>query len=169
MNNGLHSRNWRRPALFAALAIFAATAALPSGPAAAHGGAHDEPYDMTFECELGGVVDATRSCVFDTNGDGVEDVWLSDTNDDGIFDTSFVDTDHNGMAETFYTILGSPFGEVRVRYDHDGDWLYDDEEVAIYFTDPWLWDTDGDGFGDNSELGFGSNPLDFFCTPNGCG
>jgi hypothetical protein len=144
-------------------------AALPAGPAAAHGTAHDTNYDMTFDCELGSIVDTTRSCVFDTNGDGVEDVWVSDTDGDAIFDTSSLDTDHNGRAETFYTILGSSFGEVLVRYDHDGDWLYDDEELGFYFTDPWLWDTDGDGFGDNSELAFASNPLDPFCTPNGCG
>ena len=170
MNNGLSSRDWRRPALFAALAAVGVLAALPAVPAAASGTAHDDGYTLALECVLGSPMDSTNdSCVYDLNGDGVYDWSVSDTDGDGIFDTSSLDTDYDGRAETFYTIRGSLYGEVRVRYDHDGDWLYDDEELGLYSTDPWLWDSDGDGFGDNMELAEGSNPLSPYCTPYGCG
>jgi hypothetical protein len=44
--------------------------------------------------------------------------------------------------------------------DADGDGVADGDEVAIYFTDPWVWDTDGDGISDGEELfGILTNPL----------
>jgi len=170
MNNRLNTRSWGPRSLFAALAAFAALTALPILPAAAHGSAHDDTtYEMALDCQLGSVMDSSQSCVFDTNGDGFYDWSVSDTDGDFIFDTSELDTDFDGRAETFYTIKGTLYGDVIVRYDHDGDWLYDDEEIAVYSTDPFLWDTDGDGFGDNMEIAEGSDPLDSMCTPYGCG
>lgn len=166
MNDGVNSRNWR-PALFAALAALAALTALPAGPAAARGAGGPDSGPV-LGCQLGSPVDYTESCAFDTNGDGVYDWSVTDEDGDSVFDTSALDTDFDGRAETFYTTLGSPY-EVRVRYDHDGDWLYDDQEIGFYDTDPWLWDTDGDGFGDNREIGEGSDPLNPYCTPYGCG
>jgi hypothetical protein len=46
------------------------------------------------------------------------------------------------------------------RADSDGDGLYDDDETDVYGTDPAVYDTDGDGFGDGEEIYYGSNPLD---------
>ena len=170
MNNRTNFRSWGRPSLFAALAAFAAVVAFPAVPAAAHGSAHDDTtYEMALDCQLGSVMDYSKSCVFDTNGDGFYDWSVSDTDGDSIFDTSELDTDFDGRAETFYTIKGTLYGEVVVRYDHDGDWLYDDEEIAVYSTNPFLWDTDGDSFGDNMEIAEGSDPLDSMCIPNACG
>jgi hypothetical protein len=168
MIDGFNPHAWRRATLFTALTGLAALTVLPAGPAAAFGAAGPDAGPV-LGCQLGSAVNYDASCVFDTNGDGVYDWSVSDTDGDSIFDTSSLDTDFDGRAETFYTIAGSPYGEVRVRYDHDGDWLYDDEETGFYFTDPWLWDTDGDGFGDNREIGEGSDPLSPYCTPYGCG
>ena len=144
-------------------------ATLPALPAAASGSARDEPSDLTHDCQVRSVVDTTRDCVFDTNSDGRYDWWVYDTNGDGIYDSSNLDTDFDGLADTFYTTVGSPNGEVRVRYDHDVDGLYDDEEYSLYYTDPYRWDTNGDGFGDGVEVFAGSPPNDPYCTPDGCG
>src|SRR5687767_5791605 len=128
--------SWRRPARDTALAALSAIAALSAGPAEAHGMDHDAAGDPILGCQLGSPLDYTQSCAFDTNGDGVYDWSVSDTDGDSLFDTSSLDTDYDGRAETFYTIVGSPYGEVHVRYDHDGDWLYDDEEIGFHYTDP---------------------------------
>jgi hypothetical protein len=154
--------------MFVALAAFAALTALPASPAAAFGAAGPDSGPV-LGCQLGSPVNYYESCVFDTNGDGAYDWSVTDEDGDSFFDTSRLDTDFDGREETFYTIVGSPYGEVRVRYDHDGDWLYDDEEIGLYFTDPWLWDTDGDGFADNRELFDSGDPLNPYCTPYGCG
>jgi hypothetical protein len=154
--------------MFVALAAFAALTALPASPAAAFGAAGPDSGPV-LGCQLGSPVNYYESCVFDTNGDGAYDWSVTDEDGDSVFDTSRLDTDFDGREETFYTIVGSPYGEVRVRYDHDGDWLYDDEEIGLYYTDPWLWDTDGDGFADNRELFDSGDPLNPYCTPYGCG
>lgn len=36
--------------------------------------------------------------------------------------------------------------------DSDGDGITDDDEIYIYFTDPYLWDTDGDWESDGDEI-----------------
>jgi hypothetical protein len=164
MNEHVNSGNWRRPSLVAALATFGVLVALPAVPAAAHAQQHESGKVV---CELGGAVNYNRSCAFDTNGDGVEDWWVSDTDADAVYDTSTLDTDFDGQAETFY--FSNPYGGTSVRYDHDGDWLYDDEETWLYYTDPYRWDTDGDGYGDHMEIAEGSSPFDPYCTPYGCG
>jgi hypothetical protein len=51
--------------------------------------------------------------------------------------------------------------------DYDGDWLTCIEEYYDYGTDPNIWDTDGAG--DGEEVYYGSNPLDPWCVPSGCG
>jgi hypothetical protein len=45
------------------------------------------------------------------------------------------------------------------RPDSDDDGLYDDDELNVYGTDPWAWDTDGDGSSDGEEVYYGTNPL----------
>jgi hypothetical protein len=169
MNYGLNSETWWNPSLIAALAALVALAALPAVPAAAHGSAHDKDYTVVIDCELGSFADYSKSCVFDTNGDGGDDWWVYDTDGDGIYDTSQLDTDFDSWPETFYTIVGSPSGEVRVRYDHDGDGLYDDQETWLHYTDPYNRDTDWDGYNDGQEAISGSDPLNPWCTPYGCG
>jgi len=48
--------------------------------------------------------------------------------------------------------------------DHDGDGLNDTEEVE---TDPWKWDTDADGLGDDYELDIGTDPTEFDTDDDG--
>ena len=43
--------------------------------------------------------------------------------------------------------------------DGDGDGLYDDDEWGVYGTDPYAWDSDGDGAGDGEEVYYGTDPL----------
>ncbi|MEX0569014.1 MAG: hypothetical protein Q6363_007650 [Candidatus Njordarchaeota archaeon] len=47
-----------------------------------------------------------------------------------------------------------------LNYDRDEDLLTDYEEMMIYGTNPYLRDTDGDGFDDRTELINGWDPLD---------
>lgn len=43
--------------------------------------------------------------------------------------------------------------------DTDGDGLFDQDEISVYFTNPQLADTDGDGTSDGEEVYFGTDPL----------
>ena len=43
--------------------------------------------------------------------------------------------------------------------DLDGDGLYDDDELEFYGTNPYVYDTDGDGWGDGEEVYYGTDPL----------
>jgi hypothetical protein len=54
---------------------------------------------------------------------------------------------------------GSPVVQAAQRLDEDGDGLYDDDESLIYGTDPYGYDTDGDGVGDGEEVYYGTNPI----------
>ncbi len=47
----------------------------------------------------------------------------------------------------------------RAQSDTDGDGLFDADEGGVYGTDPFAWDTDGDGTGDGAEVYYGSDPL----------
>lgn len=49
------------------------------------------------------------------------------------------------------------FGAVK---DSDADGLTDEGERALYQTDPYVYDTDGDGVGDGEEILDGTNPID---------
>ncbi|MDD2807583.1 MAG: L,D-transpeptidase family protein [Patescibacteria group bacterium] len=49
---------------------------------------------------------------------------------------------------------------VMAATDTDGDGLSDDDEIAIYHTDPSKADTDGDGFADGAEVYHGYSPRD---------
>ncbi|WP_164478787.1 CAP domain-containing protein [Mycolicibacterium stellerae] len=44
------------------------------------------------------------------------------------------------------------------RPDGDGDGLFDDDEVEVYFTDPKVADTDSDGSSDGEEVYVGTDP-----------
>ena len=123
---------------------------------------------MAIDCQIGQPV-VYGGCAFDLNGDGEFDWTVHDTDADGFYDTSSADLDFNGKPETFFTIIGSPDGAPYTRYDHDTDGLYDDEELNVFGTNPYVWDTDGDGFSDGQEDFNGSSPTDPLCTPYGCG
>jgi hypothetical protein len=77
-----------------------------------------------------------------------------------------------GLVGALLTRRGiAPLGAAQ-RSDRDGDGLFDDDEVAVYGTNPDLFDTDRDGTGDGEEiynrdngLGGPSDPL----TPAGGG
>ncbi len=44
------------------------------------------------------------------------------------------------------------------RSGSDGDGRYDDDELYVYGTNPYWWDTDGDGSGDGEEVYYGTDP-----------
>lgn len=54
------------------------------------------------------------------------------------------------------------------RPDRDDDGLYDDDETDVYFTDPDVYDTDGDGVGDGEEVYLGTDPRVNENAPVGC-
>ena len=53
-----------------------------------------------------------------------------------------------------------PIGGVAAQRP-DGDGLFDDE-IYVYGTNPFAYDTDGDGSGDGQEVYDGTDPLDGF-------
>ena len=63
---------------------------------------------------------------------------------------SFVMDTNKSIAATF----------VEDTRDPDGDGLTNYQELAVYHTDPNLWDTDGDGFSDGFEVASGFSPTD---------
>ena len=93
----------------------------------------------------------------DRDGDGLYDddeTTVYGTNPDA-FDS---DGDGSGDGEEVY--LGTDpltANAALVRADSDGDGLFDDDETAIYGTNPRVFDTDGDGVGDGEEV-FNSDP-----------
>ncbi|MFC1499161.1 Ig-like domain-containing protein [Verrucomicrobiota bacterium] len=67
---------------------------------------------------------------------------------------------NKGGAETFYTysVVEWPLMAAAVPDDSDGDGLSDDDEINIYFTDPFDPDSDGDGMPDGWEVDYTLNP-----------
>ena len=59
--------------------------------------------------------------------------------------------------------VGASF--VQDSRDPDGDDLTNYQELLVYHTNPALWDTDGDGFGDGYEVNSGFSPTDPASTP----
>jgi hypothetical protein len=54
--------------------------------------------------------------------------------------------------------------------DSDADGLIDEDEVAVYGTDPLVFDTDADGLGDGDEVTvYGTDPLSFDTDADGMG
>jgi hypothetical protein len=118
----------------------------------------------------------------DTDNDGLSDgdellaatdPFLPDTDGDGVIDGDEVaygldpnhpDTDRDGI----------PDGQERANLidlngnglvgaadpDMDGDGLLDTDELRLYGTDERVFDTDGDGIPDGTEVRWGLNPLD---------
>ena len=77
---------------------------------------------------------------------------------------------YNGLIDdvrVYYTALGT--GDVYAVYkmdtDHDG--LANIDEINVYHTNPNLFDSDGDGYGDGQEIALGSNPTNSASQPVG--
>jgi len=60
-----------------------------------------------------------------------------------------------------------PAGGPVARTDSDGDGLFDDDETAIYGTNPQVFATNGNGVGDGQEIYLGTNPTSSRNTPQG--
>lgn len=96
----------------------------------------------------------------DSDGDG-----LYDADETGVYGTNpyIFDTDVDGTGDGTEVYYGS---NPRVAdgntgsagIDSDGDGLFDTDETQIYGTNPYVFDTDGDGTGDGTEVYFGTNP-----------
>jgi uncharacterized protein YkwD len=103
----------------------------------------------------------------DGDGDGLYD---DDETDVYGTDPQMFDTDGDGSSDGEEIYYGTdPFdgnGNVHDdaydRSDGDGDGLYDDDETDVYGTDPYTFDTDGDGAGDGEEVYNGTDPLDAY-------
>ena len=97
----------------------------------------------------------------DSDGDG-----LTDTDETDLYgtDPNNSDTDGDGVGDGQEVADGTdpldPNDYLEPgRLDSDNDGLYDDDEIDIYGTDPFLWDTDGDGVDDGQEIYDGTDPL----------
>lgn len=131
--------------------------------------------DVGFDYLTGhGLVQATfaLTALNDSDGDTVindQDNCPDDANtaqddfdDDGLGDVCDPDDDNDGLTDADEALYGSdPF-----LADTDGDTLSDGDEVGLYGTDPLLLDTDSDGFNDDVEVSAGSNPNDDTSIPN---
>ncbi|MBB3059220.1 putative Ig domain-containing protein [Microbulbifer rhizosphaerae] len=90
----------------------------------------------------------------DSDLDGIGDNADADDDNDGVDDSvdafpydagEWQDTDGDGIGNNSDS-------------DDDGDGLTDADELSVYFTDPLLRDTDGDGMDDGWEVQHGLNP-----------
>lgn len=82
---------------------------------------------------------------------------------DALGDVCDPDDDNDGLTDVDEAVWGTnPF-----LYDTDGDGLLDGDEVHIYFTSPLAKDSDGDGYDDNIEISASSNPNDAQSIPGG--
>jgi RHS repeat-associated protein len=80
----------------------------------------------------------------------------------GVFPVELLVWDGNGGSDQQQWEI-----EVVAFLDSDGDGLGDDEELGVYATNPLLFDTDDDGFGDGTEILAGTDPLNPDSIPGG--
>ncbi|MCK4410052.1 MAG: hypothetical protein KAW67_08200, partial [Candidatus Eisenbacteria sp.] len=90
---------------------------------------------------------AINAADFDSDNDGTTDSQ-EDFDEDAVVDAgetdpTLYDTDGDGFSDGYevYHALSDPLNGI----DSDGDGWYDGEEIAVYKTDPYNVDTDGDG------------------------
>ena len=132
----------------------AASYAVALQPAAAAPGDYDYDYYDDGAMSSGG------SALADADGDG-----LYDADETGVYGTNpyVFDTDGDGSGdgtEVFYgsdpRTAGGSSGTAGM--DSDGDGLFDTDETQVYGTNPSVYDTDGDGVGDGTEVYNGTSP-----------
>jgi len=68
---------------------------------------------------------------------------------------------------TSFVLFNIPSDAVLQTYDTDSDGLNDYQELFTYYTNPFLSDTDNDGYSDNSEIGNNTDPNDYLDYPTG--
>jgi hypothetical protein len=139
----------------AALAVLLAGVGATTHTAAAAGPCVEsdglDPDRDGLTCNEEAVYYGTDPLAYDTDGDGVGDGYeVANGTDPLRFD-------------------GSVPTPPPSRPDGDADGLSDADEWGFYGTNPYVSDTDGDGWDDGTEVFYGSNPLDHFCSPTGCG
>jgi hypothetical protein len=93
---------------------------------------------------------------------------LGDCDGDGLPDDTDpypcdVDGDGDGVPDAWEIIMGTNPRDDKdypdMTLDSDGDGLSDVEEICLYHTDPYRYDTDNDGASDGAEVELGLNPL----------
>jgi thrombospondin type 3 repeat protein len=116
-----------------------------------------DDYDYDY---YDGPVSSAGSSFADSDGDG-----LYDADETGVYGTNpyVYDTDGDGTGdgtEVYYgsdpRAAGGSTGTAGVDSDNDG--LLDTDETQVYGTNPWVYDTDGDGVGDGQEVYNGTSP-----------
>lgn len=75
-------------------------------------------------------------------------------NSPGLYVDIMADDDHDGLTNPWEARYGTDYQ----KPDTDGDGLTDYEEAMIYFSDPKVVDSDGDGNADGTEVNNGFNP-----------
>ncbi len=94
-------------------------------------------------------------------------IYAGDFNGDGMLEITIVsggiiyletNVEVRGVYECYGVHRQRTFNTM--NYDRDNDFLTDYEEMYLYGTNPYLRDTDGDGFDDRTEIMNGWDPLD---------
>ena len=166
-------------AALAALLAGAAAAATPAsaaGPCKTSDGLDPDRDGLT--CNEEAVRFGTDPLVYDTDFDGLGDgdeiyaygtsPLAADTDVDGVDDGEEVAFGTDPLVDDFAAPPDSGPQSLLID-DYDNDLLMAHDELNVFGTDPERWDTDGDGYGDGEEVIEGSNPLDRWCDPYGCG
>lgn len=99
----------------------------------------------------------------DTNTDTTPTIPSSDTSnstptdstEDSVLFGEPVDTDSDGIVDTDEAAYGTD----TLNWDSDADELSDGDEVMIWKTDPRVFDSDNDGYGDGAEIKNGYSPV----------
>jgi uncharacterized protein YfaP (DUF2135 family) len=117
---------------------------LPSGP--------QEPARVTFQWTPAG--GAPRAGA-DSDGDGIPDAW--ELFYFGDLTTASADSDYRGDGitdpEAFLLFLDPTKNNIAIfARDADGDELTDIEELRVFGTDPFVWDTNDNGYSDGQHV-----------------
>ena len=95
----------------------------------------------------------------DTDSDGIPNAYDKHHDEDDFSYFDDTDANHDGILDAYASGTPSIPGGMEIK-DSDADGITDDAEVNVYHTDPYKFDTDGDGVGDGIEVLDGTDPLD---------